>query len=65
MAPGPYILDHERFKDFDFLHTMLFRPNTMLIPEPSLSLGGISSVWRPFQTMVCTRVCLKPYSGLI
>jgi len=37
----------------------------MLIPEPSLSLSGISSIWRPFQTMVGIRACIKPRSVLI
>ena len=65
MAPGPYLLDHERFQDFDFLHTMIFRPNTMLIPEPSLYFGGITSVLRPFQTMVGYSIYIRQRSLLI
>jgi len=52
MAPGPYVMTHDRFKHFDFLHPVFNDPNGILIPEPSLSLGGISSIWMPFETQV-------------
>lgn len=45
-------MTYDRFKDFDFLHPVFNNPNGILIPEPSLYLGGISSIWRPFETQV-------------
>ncbi len=53
ISPIPYLFTYARFKDgCDFLPPSIKSQFDLLIPVPHLGIGGISSVWKPFENSV-------------